>query len=400
MMTRETVAGALSVLAAGALAGVADATFVALAPWVACAWGGVVAMLLRGDSAGHPAAPAWVWAIAVRAPLLVAPCALSDDVWRYVWEGHAWRAGFNPFDHAPDSVALGPLRARLPEVWEHVAHRSIPSIYPPGAQALFVLLAPGGVLAWRVLAAACDALTAHTLGRASPRAGLLWALLPLPALESAVSGHLEGVGVLLWTLALTRRDEPAPLSGPATIAAWVGAMVKVLPGVLLLRAGWRRALLGTLLGVAAAAPIVGSQAWDTYRTTWAFNGSVFPLLEPLLGGATRPVLQAVGATIVAAAVWRTRGAATLALWTSGALVCLSPVVHPWYVLWPLAPALLRGRAAWTALAALAPLSYVVLATYDPVTSRWSEATWTRWVVWLPFYVALAREAWTAHARRA
>jgi hypothetical protein len=70
------------------------------------------------------------------------------------------------------------------------------------------------------------------------------------------------------------------------------------------------------------------------------------------------------------------------------------------MLWPLAPALLRGRGAWTVLAALVPLSYVVLATYDPPTSRWREATWTRWVVWLPFYAALAREAWTTHAHPA
>ena len=399
MLTRETVAGVLSVLAAGGMSCLGGATFAAMVPWAACAWGAVVALLVRGNAEGNRVAPAWAWALAVRAPLLLAPCVLSDDVWRYVWEGHVWRAGFNPFDHPPDSATLGPLRDRLPDVWGKVAHTGIPSIYPPGAQALFALLAPGGVLAWRVLSTTCDVLTAHTLGRASPRAGLLWALLPLPALESAVSGHLEGVGVLLWALVLTRASDESPLSGPATVAAWAGALVKVLPAVLLLRAGWRRALLGTVLGVAVAAPIVGTQAWDTYRSTWAFNGSVFPLVEPLLGGAARPVLQSVGAVIVAGALWRTRGAATLALWTSGALVCLSPVVHPWYVLWPLAPALLRGQRSWTVLAVLVPLSYVVLATYDPVTSRWSEATWTRWVVWLPFYVALAREAWTTHAPR-
>jgi hypothetical protein len=40
----------------------------------------------------------------------------------------------------------------------------------------------------------------------------------------------------------------------------------------------------------------------------------------------------------------------------------------------------------------------VLATYDPATSRWQEQAWTRWVVWLPFYAALARAAWRARGR--
>jgi hypothetical protein len=363
--------GALSVACAVLFAWHEDVR--AVVPYAAVAWGLAVLALPT------PKGPAAAWALAVRLPLLFCAPTLSDDVWRYVWEGEVWRAGFNPFVHAPDAPVLASLRDAT---WERVAHRSVPTVYPPAAQALFVLLAPGGVLAWRLFSAGCDVVTAHMLARRDPRAGALWALLPLPALETAVSGHLEGPGVLCLVLAL----------GGSGAAAAIGAMVKLLPGVLLLRERPLRAIAWGGLVVACWIPMIRLDGLRTYATTWAYNGSLFPLVEQLAGAATRPLLQVVGAAVVIAAALRTRDRGRLALWTSGALVILSPVVHPWYALWPLAAALWNGMRAWTLLAALLPLSYVVLATYDPATSSWQEPVWARWAIYLPFYAALLAEA--------
>ncbi len=392
------LANVLAVAAALLCAALGDLR-ASIAP-LAVAWGLCVLILPR--TTGR----AWAWALAVRAPLLLCAPTLSDDVWRYVWEGRVWTAGFNPFAHAPDAPALTHLRDAG---WVHVAHKSVPTVYPPAAQALFVLLAagldraaegsaaPAGVLAWRVLSAGCDVLTAHLLSRRDARAGILWALLPLPALETAVSGHLEGPGVLCAVLAL---------AGSGAFA-FLGGLVKLLPGVLLLRERPVRAFGYLAVGAACWLPMLHLEGLRTYGTTWAYNGSVFPLLEPLAGAATRPLLQVVGLAVVGTVAWRSRGSGdgrTLLLWTSGTLVALSPVVHPWYALWPLAAALwpegpgggrgpMVGAArAWVLLAALMPLSYVVLATYDPATSRWEEPTWARWAIYAPFYALLAHDA--------
>jgi alpha-1,6-mannosyltransferase len=404
MVTRIRLAGALALLAAAAAAGADRASFVEAVPWVATLTGLAVLGLLAGGEV--PARPrAWAWALAVRLPLLLAPCALSDDVWRYVWEGMAWREGLNPFVHAPDSAALAHLRAARDlfgqQIWPQVAHKAIPSIYPPGAQGLFAGLAPLGVLGFRVLAAGADVGTAEVLARRDPRAGLLWALLPLPAMESAVSGHLEGVGVLAWVLGmgLARGGTPAGASLRVRAwAAWLGGMLKILPALLLLRAGWRRALLGGALALALSLPMVTLDAPVRYATTWSFHAGPFVLAELLLGGAARPALQVLGALVVGTAALRVRDPASLALWGSGALVILSPVVHPWYALWPLAASLVRGGRAWSLFAALLPLSYTVLASYDPATSRWEEPGWTRWVTWGPFLGALSWEAWKRASR--
>jgi hypothetical protein len=371
----------------------------AIAP-LAVAWG-LLVLALPGTTA-HT----WAWALAVRVPLLLCAPTLSDDVWRYMWEGRVWLAGFNPFAHAPDAAVLAHLRNAD---WVHVAHKTVPTVYPPGAQGLFVLVAAGldraaggaaalgGVLAWRVLSAGCDVVTAHLLSRRDGRAGMLWALLPLPALETAVSGHLEGPGVLCAVLAL----------GGSGAFAFLGALVKLLPGVLLLRERPLRAAGYLIAGALCWLPMLHLDGLRTYGTTWAYNGSLFPVLEPLTGAATRPLLQLVGLSVVGTVAWRSRasgGGRTLFLWTSGTLVALSPVVHPWYALWPLAAALwpegaegVRGPSggaarAWVLLAALMPLSYVVLATYDPSTSRWEESIWARWAIYAPFYALLAYDA--------
>lgn len=379
---RAALATGVALAGAGALAAVGDPHPRALlGAGVMVVWGVAVALLAPRSPR---LAALVVAAVGVRALLIAVPAAWSDDVYRYVWEGRVWLAGRNPFTLAPDAPELAPLRDAL---WARVNHRAVSSIYPPLAQALFVLVAPLGVPGWKVLSGLADVGTAVLLHRRSPRAGWLWALLPLPALESAGSGHLEGIGVFLLVGALGGR--------PAW--AWAGAMVKLLPGVLLPRLlgrsvrGW--------LGVCVASLVVflpilaaGEGAWrgfETYRQTWAYNASLHLLAERVLPASlARPLLQLLGASVALVALRRVRDPGRFALVVTGAFVLLSPTVHPWYVLWPLAAALWVGAEAWVVLAVGVPLAYVVLGTYDAETSSWREPIWPRLVFYPAFYASL------------
>ncbi len=352
---------------------------------LAVGWGMVV--VLARPRLSSPLLVA-VAAVLVRIPLLAVSPTLSDDVFRYVWEGEVWRAGFNPFVLAPDAPALLPLRD---EVWAQVNHRAVPTVYPPLAQALFVALAGAGVIGWRLFAAACDVGTAVLLARKRREAGWLWALLPLPALEGAVSGHLESPGVLLLVAALL-----SPRG--SSVFAWLGAMVKLLPGILLALSPPRRWPLWGALSLVVALPMVRTDGFEIYRSTWSYNGSLFPIAYAILPTVARPALQLLGALLVTAVLLISRDRARVALWATGAFVLLSPTVHPWYALWPLAAALVNGAWAWQVLAVTLPYSYVVLGTYDPLTSAWSESVWTRVVVYVPFYAALLRETWVRLTR--
>lgn len=381
------------------------------AAWVApvvVGWGAVVAATLlfvqRGGASGPAPGPSrgldvsagrgaaavvFAAALAVRLPLLCLPPTLSDDVYRYVWEGRVWAEGYSPFALAPDDPRLAPLRD---DVWARVNHPSISTIYPPLAQLLFVLISPWGVAGFKGLMALADAGTAALLARRTARAGWLWALLPLPALESAANGHLEGLGALLVVVAL----------GGSAVAAWAGAMLKLLPGVLLVRRGPRVWALAGVATVLAVLPLWGpglTRAARNYGTHWSFNGSVYPLVTMLVGadGVARGLLTLAGVAVVGWVLVRCSHPAGVALGAFGAFVVLSPTVHPWYVLWPLAPALWLARWEWVVLAVTVPGAYHVLTTLDP-TGAWRESPWTRGLVWAPFYAAWAAAAWRRFVR--
>ena len=388
---------------------------------LAALWG-LAALLIALRPSLRPAPPALIAGAAhlLRQPRLAAPPTLADDVYRYVWEGLVWAQGQNPFRAAPDALELIPLRDLPGSTWALVNHRGVSTVYPPLAQLLFWLLAPGaapwsvpggvpgGVYAWKALSALCDVGSAWLLARKHAPAGWCWALLPLPALESAGSGHLEGIGVflLLSALALSARR---PIL--AAWAAWAGAMVKLLPGLLIpaLIPAERRRVWLPVIGIASVLALLALQAGadlgrglDTYQRHWSYNGSVYPLLSAIwqqLGwadGGLRRLLQIAGAGLCAEAWWRYgraeagRDPGRVALRICAVFVLLSPTVHPWYVLWPLAVSLWTGRdmRAWGLLGALAPLSYVVLATLDPLTGQWQEPGWVAWALYAPFYGVL------------
>ncbi len=328
-------------------------------------------------------------AILVRLPLLWAPPSLSDDLYRYLWEGEVWRAGFSPFVYAPDAPELLFLRDAI---WEKVNHREISSIYPPLAQLVFFFGAPTGVFGWKVGMGLADVATAWLLFRRRPEAGSLWALLPLPVLEAAGSGHLEGLGVMLMVagLSLGRGFWGAGL-------IWGAAMVKLLPALLLPRIAPRRtwpwwvvATLCALWGMGLNPELV--RGFETYRQHWSFNGSLYPLLGVVVEDEAllRLSLQAAGGAVVAGIVWHSRDPGRIALWGCGAFVLLSPTVHPWYVLWALAAGLWCAVEAWTLLAVLVPLAYLV---WGP--QGWSEPAWVAPLIYTPVYLCLL---WTGLRR--
>ena len=80
------------------------------------------------------------WAALIRAVFLVDPPSLSDDIYRYVFEGRVVLEGLSPYLFAPDSLVLAELRDSAPE-WHLINHKELPAIYPPGAQVLFAVFA-------------------------------------------------------------------------------------------------------------------------------------------------------------------------------------------------------------------------------------------------------------------
>jgi len=234
----------------------------------------IIAVLLQGGIwavaavlvARGPARPSLGVILATAALLrlmaLAAPVYLSDDIYRYIWDGRVQAAGINPYRYIPTDTHLAPLHDQT--VFPNINRNNYaPTIYPPVAQMLFFVATRFGetvpvvklvLVAVEAVGIAALLLVLRTIG--APRQHILfYAWHPLPVWEIAGSGHIDAAVVAFVALALA-----AAVSGRR---AWSGAalaaatLVKFFP-VVLVPALWRpaKANIGDWRWVAAFTAVV------------------------------------------------------------------------------------------------------------------------------------------------
>jgi hypothetical protein len=163
---------------------------------------GVVGLLAFALYAGEKGAVNWspvmimVVAGMLRALFLCCQPELSDDIYRYLWDGIRSLAGHNPYSLAP--IEVKPQTETLAQLLESVNHARLVTVYPPAAQVVFMAgSAPGGtVLGFKVLLAVMDLGTCAVILRLLSRLQLpawratLYAWHSLPGM-----GYQVGFGV-------------------------------------------------------------------------------------------------------------------------------------------------------------------------------------------------------------
>lgn len=278
-----------------------------------------------------------------------------------------------------------------------------------------------------------------------------WALPthPLVVLTAAGNGNVDIaalglLGVALFGVARRVSGDAGEAAAGGTALAGVGlglaAGVKLFP--IGFAAAWlgRSGLTGAVrVGVVALAvlaacylPVAGVGAKATgslgrYAEAWEFNATGYRALDagaewalrsagmgesapdPFSGGAwyggqrserqwrsrgefAGRIARALGAAVlvgVVLALWRRRrGPAESLAWLMMALLAVSPVVHPWYLLWLLVPAWASGNRA-----ALAWCAAVCGAFWAPAVAadvgEWSDPAWVAGAQVAAIGVALA-----------
>ncbi len=335
-----------------------------------------LALLRRAHWRELPHAGAFVMlvALALRVAVFAAPPTLSDDLYRYAWEGRVLAGGANPWRHAPDDPSLS--RFRDPDVYPHVNHPELRAIYPPLAEAGFALVARvsstlGAVKLWVLLhdLALC-ALLAWWCAR---RGGSAWdaavyAWNPLVVVEYAGSGHHDPTGIL-WLVSALVLLERRPVGSALAATAAVLVKLVALPALPFLWRGWTtRArlvagllLAGSLAGYATLASGSGS-GLAAFAQRWRHNDALFGAFAFALGDHSARFAVAVLLGVVLVFALR-RGLCavegTRLMLRAGLL--LGPVVHPWYLGWVLALEPLGPSPAWLLLSCTVTLGYGALA---------------------------------------
>lgn len=179
-----------------------------------------------------------VFAVLFRLAILFAPPYLSDDIYRYVWDGRVQAASINPYRYVPSDPALAHLRDTA--AYPKINRRDIaPTIYPPAAQMIyFVATRVSTNITWmKAVMVGFEALTFCALilllssFKIPVQRMLLYAWHPLVVWEFAGSGHVDAAMIAFIAVALfARRRNWQTVTGIALAGA---TLIKFFPVVLL-----------------------------------------------------------------------------------------------------------------------------------------------------------------------
>ena len=332
---------------------------------------------------------------------------LSDDIYRYRWDGLVQQAGVDPYLYPPNHSALDSLRDGQDQL---INFPHLRTVYPPLTELAFLAAttfsASLTVQKWPFLIGEGILIAALLAVLVLRRRSMLWVLAyawhPLPILEIAGSGHNDALGIAMLWLGIAawelRRYSAASFS-------WALAFLSKYAAVLLVPWWWLRRVGRSQFGFFLALSIVPLVAHPTVLTAitgslgamsarFGSNGSVHSLLAFLLGSSL--VARVICAVAwVAFAWWWARREADVVRYLLGVMAAgavLSPVLHPWYLVW-LIPAFCFWRPCpLVVLTGTVALSYTVWPG-RLATGVWEIPTWAHILEYAPVGILGLWEVW-------
>ncbi|MBI4790912.1 MAG: TIGR04282 family arsenosugar biosynthesis glycosyltransferase [Chloroflexi bacterium] len=376
----------------------------------------------RGLGEGGEVVLIFAFAILFRAILIFTLPTLSDDMYRYVWDGRVQANGINPYAYPPNADQVSRLRDDA--IWPKINRVDAVTVYPAGAELAFAAIWriwPDNVRAFQVAMAAGDLLAGALLLlllRALQRP--IWLMLiylwnPLVIFETAHAAHVDGLVLPLlvaaWLARVKGRD------------AWVGlalgaaTALKIYP-IILFPILWRRRGSGAwAMPVAFAAALAlaylsfvsqgaGALGYlpNYFRETFNMGaaGLIARGLEVWQGSSEGTAHIANGLLLIVLAVISAiafirpakngEDAIRRCIWPMAAFTLLTPNLFPWYVLWlvPLVALFVRpGRwgfrldawTGWFLFTGLVALAYTFFISWEPIL-------WVPWAEFGPLYALL------------
>ncbi len=181
-----------------------------------------------------------VFAILFRLTLLPTWPTLSDDMFRYVWDGRVQAAGLSPYRYPPNAQQVADLHRIDHTIWPAINRKEAVTVYPPGAQLAYAFL-------WRIVG---DSITGYKLAFVvaellggillinllqhfgqPPERVLIYLWSPLLVFEVAQAGHVDGLMLPFLILAFWARAKDKP--GWLGLSLGAATLIKLFPVLLL-----------------------------------------------------------------------------------------------------------------------------------------------------------------------
>lgn len=337
-------------------------------------------------------------------PLLGGAPTLSDDIYRYLFDGKMLANGISPYWYAPSDEQVIPLQDSNSD---KINQPHLVTIYLPVSQIIFTLghLAGGTVTSFKLIFTLFDLATVWVLLRWLAQLGrsAWWAVLyawhPLVVSEFSGSGHQDTIGIFLLTLALWQWESRRVIG--STVALALSACVKphgLLAMPTMLRQASPRQRLPMILTATVVVAIVWApfallnctRLFDTARefgTTWQFNRFLYDPLASVLGKPWGPYFASIA--VIAVAWFRSNNATATTLWAMLIALLFAGNVNPWYAGWLAA---LLPIVFWPAALCLTftlSMSYVIFWLTTPGDS-WILPRWIVYMQYLPVCALLIK----------
>ncbi len=343
--------------------------------------------------------------ILFRLVFLMALPGLSQDYFRFIWDGEMVLQGINPYLYTPDSIMqegllIPPNGELLHQGMGELSARNY-SNYPPLNQLIFAVSAYlgshsilGSVISMRILIILAD-LGLIYFGRKllknlnlSPHLIFWYFINPLVIIELSGNLHFEGVMLFffIWSMYLLSKDRWIA----AAVLLAVSIHIKLIPllflPLFLKYFHWKKTVLfytvTAIAGVALLLPFYTPQFFEHYSSTvglwfsnFEFNAGFYNGIKHLTGqldvkawklikvyGKIVPYVVMVATLALAFTVKRQRLSSLLLamLWVLTIYYFLSTTVHPWYIIFLLMLTLFteyRFPLLWSAVVMLSYSAY-------------------------------------------
>jgi hypothetical protein len=338
--------------------------------------------------------------ILFRIILLFSVPNLSDDVYRFIWDGRLAANGINPFSHLPiEIMQMPPVTGITKELYVQLNSPHYYSVYPPDLQSVFWLAAKlfpinvfAAIVFLKCLIFLVELITFFLILQLLKKLSLpkdlslLYILNPLVITELTGNVHFEGVMiffVLLSFLLLLKSNWQG-----SAIFLGLGVATKFVPVLFLPlivnRLGWKKGLIYSIIAglttvilfalvfdIATIQNLLASV--DLFIRRFEFNASVYYVVRwigTLIKGyniiaIAGPVLYLLATGIILLFSFRNKKNSNQVFFVKALFIIttwylFSTTVHPWYICLPVALAVFtpyRYAIIWSFTATLSYAAY-------------------------------------------
>ena len=338
----------------------------------------------------------YYWGMLMRLLLLFSFPALSDDIYRFIWDGRLLLNVTDPYKQLPaDYVQMG-LDGLDQGLYDQLNSKEYFSIYPPFNQVFFyisVLLSPNSVFwsavvlrviiilfEWGNIQLISKLLRHYKLPQ---KYGLLYALNPLVILELTGNLHFEAIVIFFLLLALWRYEQ-GKLHWSA-IYFGLSVATKFLPLIflplLLRQVGFKKTMIyGLIVAVVLAVsflPLINTahiwaikDSMELYFQKFEFNASVYYLTRwygfqefghNIIARSGKWMMYAtLGSIWLYALLGKKKRLPEMMMWVWTLYLLFATTVHPWYVIPLLALSIFSTKQypyLWTILVFFTYINY-------------------------------------------